>query len=134
MTLALDFQNGTGSLAFGSALVVNGGDASGVTTFGLWNFIDLVALDSRRFVAAYSDLANSGSVVATLCELSPNQEIVLVSATFVVSTPDPDMDYYWVASTALSSSQFLVMDSLSGPTGVTGGKVLEKNIYKNKIC
>lgn len=76
-TLELEILNGTGSLAFGSALTINRGDASGITSSGLWMFIDLIALDSQRFVAAYSDLANDGRVVATLCELSPNEEIVV---------------------------------------------------------
>lgn len=63
--------------------------------------------------------------MTTIAELSPSDDLVSLSPEFVITSPNPDegADYYWVSVAAVSGNQFVIMEALSGVSGVNGGKV-----------
>jgi len=119
----VEVQNG--NPVFGSTIIVNNGHASGKLPDGLWLFMSVSVLSSKRFVVVYSDLANDGCITSWIGEITRSGDLVAASPEYVISMPNPDemVDYYWVSSAALSEWRFLIVDALSGTSGKNGGKV-----------
>jgi len=112
-----------GVVAFGAALTINNGDATGALPDGLWSFLAGSTLDPTHFLIVYSDFANAMSVTASMISITPTLSLApYTTPGWVLSSPDPDQEgYFWMASAPLSLNRFLVIDSLQ--IGNSGGLV-----------
>jgi len=124
MAVVIEVQ-GT-NIAFGSSMVLNSGDASGVLTTGLYPEIIVQTISSTQFSVLYSDFANQGRI--TLTTVDVNDEDILTAPTSSFSTValaspanQDDSGYYWLAMTVQTPTQFIIFDCLSFQTQSSGG-------------
>jgi len=117
------------SLVFGSSMVLNSGDASGVLNSDLYPEMTVLAISSTQFAVLYSDFANQGLVTLTIVDVNEADILTAPSTSFsTVALASPlnkaETDYYWLAMTVQSPTVFVIYDSLNSLGGIHIGEVL----------
>ena len=114
------------NITFGSSMILNSGDASGVLTSGLYPEIVVLSTSSSQFSVLYSDFANQGRITLTTVNVNDEDILSAPSSSFsTVALASPantdDSGYYWLAMTAQTPTQFIIFDCLSFSTSYSGG-------------
>eukprot|EP01112_Ceratiomyxa_fruticulosa_P001448 TRINITY_DN1154_c0_g1_i5.p1 TRINITY_DN1154_c0_g1~~TRINITY_DN1154_c0_g1_i5.p1 ORF type:complete len:556 (+),score=110.97 TRINITY_DN1154_c0_g1_i5:1122-2789(+) len=118
--ITIEIENSVPTFAAG--LIVNNGDATGVTPSGLWMFISVSYISPTTFVVVYSDLANGLVVTASIIDFTETMSLTESNSGWVLTIPSPSLSgYYFISSTSLSSARFLVFDALYGAG--SGGQI-----------